>query len=130
MNSWTKRASMLSLAVVAAVSLTAPMSVAAKAGDVIRTGSCSGSADWKLKLSPEDGRIEVQFEVETSRAGRAWSVKMWQNGNVFFTGTRTTQADGDFQVRFLRTNNAGTDTFKGQAVNLSSGQTCTGTASF
>ena len=32
--------------------------------DVIREGPCSGRSDWKLKLSPEDGRIEVEFEVD------------------------------------------------------------------
>jgi hypothetical protein len=36
----------------------------AKGGDVIRTGVCSGAAHWKLKLSPDNGRIEVEFQVE------------------------------------------------------------------
>ena len=37
---------------------------AAKDGDVIREGACSGGTDWKLKLSPENGRIETEFEVD------------------------------------------------------------------
>ena len=28
--------------------------------DVVRRGSCSGSADWKIKAKPDDGRIEVE----------------------------------------------------------------------
>src|SRR5262245_8359718 len=40
-------------------------------GDVIRDGSCSGRSDWKLKLSPQDGRIEVEFEVDQNVVGVA-----------------------------------------------------------
>ncbi len=38
-------------------------SPAAMAGDndVIRRRSCSGRSDWKLKLSPENGGIEVEY---------------------------------------------------------------------
>jgi hypothetical protein len=34
--------------------------VLAKDGDVIRRGACSGRSDWKLKLSEDNGRIEVE----------------------------------------------------------------------
>ena len=32
--------------------------------DVITRGPCSGNSDWKLKASPENGRIEVEGEVD------------------------------------------------------------------
>src|SRR4051812_35383390 len=52
----------------AAVAMTAVMLSAgvapavAKDGDVRRSGSCSPSGHWKVKASPEDGRIEVEGE--------------------------------------------------------------------
>jgi hypothetical protein len=102
----------------------------AKSGDVIRTGSCSGSSDWKLKLSREDGKIEVEYEVDSNKVGQHWRVKLFENGNRIFRGTKTTQgASGSFTVRTLAKNTAGTDSFRAHAVNLASGETCGGTAS-
>ena len=49
--------------------LAAGTAASAKAGDVVRTGACSGASDWKLKLSPDDGRIELEFEVDQNKVG-------------------------------------------------------------
>ena len=121
----------LGLTVLTAAAMLFPAAVSANDADVIRTGNCTNRSDWKLKLSPENGRIEVEFEVDTPRAGQTWRVKMFQNGTLFFTGTRTTTAaSGEIEVRFLRPNTTGTDTFRGRAVNLTTGETCVGQASF
>jgi hypothetical protein len=105
-------------------------SAGAKAGDVIRTGACSGRSDWKLKLSPENGKIEVEFEVDSNKVGQTWRVRIRQNGVLIFSGTRMTQApSGSFEVRRLAQDHAGTDAFRARAVNLASGETCLGRAS-
>jgi hypothetical protein len=103
----------------------------AKSGDVVRTGSCSASSNWKLKLSPEDGgKIQVEYEVDSNKVGQQWRVKLFENGNRIFRGTKTTQGtSGSFTVRVLANNTAGTDSFRGHALNLASGETCGGTAS-
>ena len=91
----------------------------AKDGDVIKRGSCSGASDWKLKLSPENGKIEVEYEVDSNHAGQTWRVKLFENGNRIFVGTKTTQgASGSFTVRKLAANTAGSDSFRAQARNL------------
>jgi hypothetical protein len=101
----------------------------AKDGDVIRRGSCSGATDWKLKLSPEDGRIEVEYEVDSNRVGQSWKVKIVKNGNVIFRGTRTTRgASGSFEVRRVTSNPPGADTFRARATHA--GEVCTGRATF
>ena len=111
--------------------LAGPAAVAAKDGDIIREGNCSGAADWKLKLSPENGRIEVEFEVDQNINGRVWHVTLKRNGNVFFQGNRTTQApSGSFEVRRVTNNGAGADNFVARAVDQRSGQVCRGTATF
>ena len=121
----------LALSLVAAGMLSFPAMAAAKDGDVIRTGNCSGATDWKLKLSPENGRIEVEFEVDQNVNGKTWNVKLKRNGNVFWRGQRTTRApSGSFEVRRLTNNGPGTDSFIARAVNPQTGEVCRGTASF
>lgn len=121
---------MSSLLVVAGAVATTP-SASAKAGDVIRTGACSGAAHWKLKLSPDNGRIEVEFEVDTNRIGKTWAVKIKRGANVLASGTRVTKApSGSFVFRTTVSNLAGPDTIVGRAVSLSSGQVCRGVAVF
>ncbi len=111
--------------------MAAPVGVAAKDGDIIREGNCSGAADWKLKLSPENGRIEVEFEVDQNINGRVWNVTLKRNGNVVFRGQRTTQApSGSFELRRVTNNGAGPDNFVARAVDQRSGQVCRGTATF
>ena len=102
----------------------------AKGGGVVRTGGCSGASDWKLKLSPDNGKIEVEYEVDSNHVGQQWRVKLFENGNRIFRGTKTTQgASGSFTVRVLANNTAGTDSFKAHARNLGNGETCGGAAS-
>ena len=117
------------LAALAAALLLAP-TVAAKDGRDIRVaGTCSASTTSKLKLSPEDAGIEVEFEVDQNRNGRTWNVALKQDGTAFWTGTRTTRApSGSFEVRKLASDRAGTHTFVGRAVNRTTGEVCRGSA--
>jgi len=106
----------------------APAALAGSA-DVIRRGSCSAASDWKLKLSPENGRIEVEFEVDQNVVGDVWSVRIRQNGERIFAGRRTTKApSGSFEVRILADDTAGNDAFRAAATNLATGETCVGRA--
>lgn len=120
---------------VMAVSLVALFVIAipavASAGDrdVIREGPCSGRSDWKIKLSPEDGRIEVEFEVDQNVHGRRWRVTLKRNGVRVFRGIRTTQPpSGSFEVRRLVADRAGRETITARARALSGGQLCTARA--
>ena len=75
----------------------------AKDGDVIRRGACSGASDWKLKLSEENGRIEVEYEVDQNRVGDSWRVRIRHDDDLVFARTRTTRApSGSFEVRILQ----------------------------
>jgi catechol 2,3-dioxygenase-like lactoylglutathione lyase family enzyme len=112
--------------------LALPTSLPAFAGDndVRRSGNCSGRSDWKLKLSPEDGRLEVEFEVDQNVNGDTWRIVMRHDGNRFFRGRRTTRGpSGSFEVRRVVNNNAGTDRFTARARNLSTDEVCRGSAS-
>ena len=99
-------------------------------GDVIRRGSCSARSDWKLKLSPQDGGIEVEFEVDSNVNGQAWRVRIKQDGNRIFSGRRVSRApSGSFEVRRVTGDSAGTDHFRARATNLATGEVCVGAAS-
>ncbi len=103
------------------------LSVPADAGDreVIRRGSCSGSTDWKLKAKEEDGRIEVEAEIDSNRTGQSWSWKLLHNGDVTARGTKTTRApSGSFEVGRLMVDLAGDDHIKIRATH--GGETCRG----
>ena len=101
----------------------------AGAGDVIRRGACTGASDWKLKLSEENGRIEVEYEVDQNRVGDTWRVRIRHNGDLVFAGRRTTQPpSGSFEVRILQADRSGDDVFRGRAVNLRTGEICGGRA--
>ena len=101
----------------------------AKDGDVIRRGACSGRSDWKLKLSDEDGRIEVEFEVDQNVVGDVWRVRIRHDGDLVFSGRRTTTApSGSFEVRILQRDRAGDDRLRARAVNTETGEVCAGRA--
>ncbi len=103
--------------------------VAAKDGDVIARGQCSGSSTWKLKLSPENGRIEVEFEVDQNRNGQLWRVALKHDGVRVWRGKRYTSApSGSLEVRRVLSNHAGADRIVGRAKNLGTGEICRGTA--
>ena len=116
---------------VATTLVAAPMTAIAKDGDIIRRGSCTAAADWKLKLSPENGRIEVEFEVDQNRNGRKWNVRMKRNGNVFWRGSRRTQPpSGSFEVRRLTRDGSGVERIVVRARDVRSGEVCRGVARF
>jgi hypothetical protein len=103
---------------------------AAGRGEVVRTGGCSGSAHWKLKAKPDDGRLEVEGEVDANRNGQTWRWKILRNGNVVKRGTATTHApSGSFSVERRIGNPAGSDRIGWRAKNPATGQTCRGSLS-
>ena len=96
---------------------------------VIRTGSCSGSADWKLKVKTDDGRLEVEGEVDCNVAGQQWRWTLRHNGSVSDRGTATTTArSGSFEVERKVVDLAGTDALVFRAVR--DGQVCRGVVNY
>ena len=94
----------ISLAATLAISgaaLTAAPIASAKGGDPVRVrGVCTQHSTAKLKLSPEDSRIEIEFEVDQNRNGVPWRVTLRQNGALVASTTQTTHApSGSFTIR-------------------------------
>lgn len=105
---------------------------AASANDddrVIVTGRCSSGADWKLKVKTDDGRLEVEGEVDSNVAGQRWRWALRHNGSVSDRGVSTTTArSGSFEVERKIVDLAGTDRVVFRAVH--DGQTCRGVVNY
>jgi len=89
-------------AVVTALAAAVAVPVAAaKDGNGVRVrGACTAGSESKLKLSREDGRVEVEFEVDQNRNGVPWKVTLRRNGRLVASTTATTRApSGSFTVR-------------------------------
>ncbi len=115
----------------ASLALTSAPALAGGGDDdrVIRTGSCSGSADWKLKVKTDDGKLEVEGEVDSNRSGQTWAWKLKDNGTVVARGSKTTGGrSGSFDVERKIANKAGTDKVVFKATHA--GQTCRGVVRF
>jgi hypothetical protein len=110
--------------------LASPAATLAKGGSgVIRaTGTCTAASTAKLKAKHDDGRIEVEFEVDQNRSNRLWTVTMSDNGARVFTGTRRTVApSGSFSIERRIANRAGRDRIVARAVNATTGEVCRAT---
>ena len=113
------------------LSLSAPAMASHGGGnDVTKSGSCSASAHWKLKAKPDDGRIEVEAEVDSNHSGQVWHWRIKHNGSTSAKGSSTTHgASGSFSVERRMANLAGTDHFSFRAERRATGEVCHGTIS-
>jgi hypothetical protein len=104
----------------------------AKGFEVIKTGSCSASTDWKLKTKADDSsRLEVELEIDSNRVGQQWALSMYDNGHRFYRSTRHTLApSGSFSVERHPVNRAGTDRITATTRNLTTGEICHAALSF
>ena len=92
---------------------------------VEKSGMCSANSTWKLKAKPDNGRLEVEFEVDQNVNGDTWNVRLRDNGMTFFKGTRVTQPpSGSFTVNKRTDNLDGTDQISARAANQSTGEVC------
>jgi len=119
----------LILAIAAAALVVVPATWA-KDGDVLVRGTCTDSTTSKLKLSEEDGRIEVEFEVDQNRSGVRWSVVLRRPTTVLVRTTRVTRApSGSFELRRVVADLAGRDRITARATSPA-GEVCRATAAF
>jgi hypothetical protein len=128
MNRTLVRTGTAFVAVVTVASTMAPAAFARGGDDTIRRGSCSGATHWKLKVGPDNGRLEVEGEVDSNRNGQTWFWSIRHDGSLSASGTRVTRApSGSFEVRRTVVNRPGTDTIVFRARNARTGELCRGT---
>lgn len=124
MNKKFLSAAMLLPFAAATMVATAPV---ASAGTVAteKSGRCSMGSHWEMKVKPDNGRMELELEVDTNRNRQVWTVRITDNRRAVFAGRKVTVApSGSFEVRKLTTNRAGVDHFVGVARNVRTHEVC------
>jgi hypothetical protein len=110
-------------ALAALLAAAAPSPAKDSDGRVARSGDCTGASNWKLKAKPDDGRLEVEFEVDQNRNGVLWKVKLRRNDKTLVSTNRRTQApSGSFSLERRIGDPAGKD--KISAVATRNGESC------
>jgi len=114
----------------AGLALLLPLAPAVAGDDrVERTGSCSDGSRWDLKVKSDDGRLEVEGEVDSNQNGQNWSWKFRHDGSVSARGTsRTRGPSGSFSVERRMVNLQGRD--KVTFVARHNGEKCRGVVNF
>src|SRR6185312_7457899 len=72
----------------------------------VKATACTIRSKSKLKANPpKNGRIQVEFEVESHVTGQVWNVLLTDNGRSFFERKTTTKPpSGEFEVRAFAPN--------------------------
>jgi hypothetical protein len=97
--------------------------------EIRQAGSCTDASSSKIKVKPDDGRIEVEFEVDQNRTGDVWKVKIKNNGSKVFKGSATTRGpSGSFEIERKIADQSGSDAIKASAKNKSTGERCSASA--
>ena len=93
--------------------------------DVRVAGTCTLRSSAKLKLSPEDGGVETEFEVDENRVGKTWSVVMNRNGSRVVSRRAVTRApSGSFEVRAVLNPGSPRTTVTAVARRAATGEVC------
>jgi hypothetical protein len=88
------------------------------------TGSCTGGSTAKLKAKPDDGRLEVESEVDQNRSGVRWKVRIRRDGELAVRTSAVTRApSGSFSVERKIGDPAGSDRISARATSPS-GEVC------
>lgn len=63
------------------------------------SGTCTDGSTAKLKIKPDNGRVEVEFEVDENRNGSTWGVTLKRNGTRVVSRSAVTRGpSGSFSV--------------------------------
>lgn len=129
----TKRARGMAVLATMGLLVAAPVltagSAQAKEGRVVQRGDCSQASTWKLKASPENGKLSIEFDVDSNVVGQVWQVTVTANGTTVFSGPATTVApSGSFSVGAVADDQPGSDAIQATATHES--ETCWGGLSY
>ena len=98
-------------------------------GQVVRSGTCTGDSATEIELWREDGgRLEVDFEVETSRRNSLWTVVIFRDGRQVYRRNHRTNRWGEVDVEVMLPGLSGNIT--AQATSVSTSERCVARARF
>jgi hypothetical protein len=121
----------LMLAATATTLSSAPATASGGGRRVVHSGGCDRHAVWKLKVKGDNGRLEVEGEVDSDRRGQTWRWRLRHDGAATGHGTAVTAGrSGSFTVERRLVDLAGTDHVVFRAVQPKTGEVCRGVVDF
>jgi hypothetical protein len=97
----------------------------AKGGDAVTNSAACATGTIKVKAKVDNGKIEVEGQVDTNRVGQTWNWRVLRNGTVTVKGSKVTAApSGSFSVTRRIANPAGQDTITFRAARPATGKVC------
>ena len=67
----------------------------------VRTGSCSKQASYRMLLAEagdDPDRLRTVFTIDSDKANRKWTVRVFKGGNLVHKATRWTNDRGNLRV--------------------------------
>jgi len=85
----------------AAIAVTGLVAVAptasAKGDQIKRSGDCSSSSDWKVKVKTKKGQLRTDFWVKNNAVGQEWTYTLTSGGTTVGPVVKSTRANDDAQ---------------------------------
>jgi hypothetical protein len=69
-------------------------------------------AEVDFSVEKDDGRFEVEVDIDEARRGSKWRVVLRNDGKVFHNKVHRADGDGEVEIDKKRRNTAGKDVFK------------------
>ena len=99
------------------VATATPAFASGGGGGVSSSGACTNGGHFELKAKHDDGRIEMEYQVDSNRAGQVWAVRITDNGTVVVSRNATTAGpSGSFTIRKVIANQPGPDKIHAHAT--------------
>lgn len=119
---------LLGSALAVPVGIAAPAHASHGDGGVHASGRCGDGVRWELKAQRDDGRIEVEGEIDSNHTGQTWHWTFKHNGSTSAHGSQQTAGrSGSFEVKRRMSDLAGQDRFAFRATHGTT--VCRGTVS-
>ena len=79
-------------------------------------------ADVDFSVEKDDGRFEVEVDIDDAKPGSRWRVVLRHDGNRFHNKVHTADGDGDIEIEKNRRNTKGKDVFKVRVKKIGGGE--------
>ncbi|WP_148573668.1 hypothetical protein [Nocardioides caldifontis] len=80
-----------------------------------------GGAQVDFSVEKDDGRFEVDVDIDDARPGSKWRVVLWHDGKRFHKKVHRADREGDVDIDKRRSNTKGKDTFKVKVEKIGGG---------
>lgn len=71
-----------------------------------------GGAEVDFDVEKDDGRFEIEVDLDDAKKGSKWRITLRHNGKVFHKKVHRADSDGDIEIDKKRRDTRGKDRFK------------------